>query len=362
MNSPDTTHFKSTVERMYGWPRSKVVLAICGFWFILLCFTWKPALWILAFRLLLIGYAVLTMFGLFEVWPKRLPSWMARWALQVFMVAAIVPLAVSIGYQVTTIGLDPPWYKDKERLEGVFLFVFMGMLIAPWASVAALLKKIRNEAERQALEFDLEKSRYEQQATQTRMSLLQAQVQPHFLFNTLANVRELVATGSPNAPKVLDSLIAYLKAAVPRLNEPLATMGQEVELARSYLEVMHMRMPDRLQYSIHADEEANALRCPPMTLLTLVENAMRHGIDPTEDGGRIDVRVHIVSGCCCVQVTDTGRGLATGSGGLGTGLANLRERLTLAFGDRVKLQLVPVTPRGVTAELLFPVNAAKQAP
>ncbi|MBL8514413.1 MAG: histidine kinase [Betaproteobacteria bacterium] len=361
MNAPNTTLFKATVKRMYGWPRLRVMLAICGFWLFLFTFTWTAAYWILPFRLAVIGFSVLTVFGLFEVWPRRLPRWMARWALQVFMVALVIPFAVALSYQLAYAGIDPPWYKDMKRLESVFTFMFLGLLIAPWAAAAALFKQIRNEAERQALAFDLEKSRYEQQATQSRMSLLQAQVQPHFLFNTLANVRELVATGSPNAPKVLDSLIAYLKAAVPRLNEPLATMAQEVELARSYLEVMHMRMPDRLQYSIHADEDAQALRCPPMTLLTLVENAMRHGIDPTEDGGRIDVRVHIVSGCCCVQVTDTGRGLATGSDGLGTGLANLKERLTLAFGDRVKLQLVPVTPRGVTAELLFPVSAATES-
>jgi sensor histidine kinase YesM len=288
-----------------------------------------------------------------------LPRWLARWALQVVGVAIIAVPVVAIGYAVTTIGLDPPWYKDRTRMEGFATFAFLNLLIGPWVAVAALFKKIRNEAERQALAFDLEKSRYEQQATESRMRLLQAQVQPHFLFNTLANVRELVATGSPNAPKVLDSLIAYLKAAVPRLNAPMATLAQEIDLARSYLEVMHMRMPDRLQYSIHADEAAREVQCPPMTLLTLVENAMRHGIDPAEDGGRIDVRVQLSDGCCRVQVSDTGRGLAEGGGSLGTGLDNLRERLKLAFGAGVTLQLVPVTPRGVMAEVVFPVKGAQ---
>ncbi len=360
MKAPDTSTFKATVKRMYGWPRLKVMLAICGFWMFLFSFTWTAAYWILPFRLAMMGFAVLTVFGLFEVWPRRLPRWMARWALQVLMVAAVIPFAVAISYQIAYAGLDPPWFKDPKKLESVFTFMFLGLLISPWAAAAALFKQIRNEAERQALAFDLEKSRYEQQATLSRMSLLQAQVQPHFLFNTLANVRELVATGSPNAPKVLDSLIAYLKAAVPRLNEPLSTLGQEIDLAKSYLEVMHMRMPDRLKYSIHADDAVRALPCPPMTLITLVENAMRHGIDPTEEGGRIDVRVQRTGDCCCVQVADTGRGLASGSGGLGTGLANLKERLTLAFGPGVKLQLVPAMPNGVVAELLFPVKPTAQ--
>lgn len=122
-----------------------------------------------------------------------------------------------------------------------------------------------------------------------------------------------------------------------------------------------MRMPDRLMFSIHAEEAARALPCAPMTLLTLVENAMRHGIDPAEDGGRIDVRVQALGDCCCVQVTDTGRGLAAGSAGLGTGLANLKERLSLAFGPGVKLQLIPAAPRGVVAELVFPVRPASRS-
>jgi LytS/YehU family sensor histidine kinase len=164
-----------------------------------------------------------------------------------------------------------------------------------------------------------------------------------------------VNTGSPRASTVLDSLIAYLRAAVPRLHEPAATMAQELDLVRSYLEVMHMRMPDRLQFSIDADEASRALACPPMTLLTLAENAVRHGIDPSEEGGRIDVRVRVVDGRCRAEVADTGMGLARGREGLGTGLTNLRERLQLAFGPDARLELRPGLPRGAMAELEFPV-------
>ena len=120
-----------------------------------------------------------------------------------------------------------------------------------------------------------------------------------------------------------------------------------------------MRMPDRLQFSVEADIEARALVCPPMTLLTLVENAMRHGIDPTEEGGRIDVRVSTRDGRGCAVVTDTGMGLARGSdglAGLGTGLANLRERLQLAFGGDANVQLSEIQPHGVRAEIDFPVR------
>jgi len=100
-----------------------------------------------------------------------------------------------------------------------------------------------------------------------------------------------VDSGSPQASTVLNSLIAYLRAAVPNINEASSTLRQELALVQAYLELMHMRMPDRLQFSLKVDESALALRCPPMTLLTLVENAVRHGIDPSEEGGEITVSV-----------------------------------------------------------------------
>ena len=151
-------------------------------------------------------------------------------------------------------------------------------------------------------------------------------MEPHFLFNTLANVQALVDAGSPQASSVLKSLIAYLRAAVPRMHEPATTMGQELDLVRAYLELMQMRMPDRLQFALHIEPAANQLKCPPMTLLTLVENAVRHGIDPSEEGGRIEVDVWLRDDRCRVRVTDTGVGLKATGSGLGTGLSTLRER------------------------------------
>jgi LytS/YehU family sensor histidine kinase len=154
---------------------------------------------------------------------------------------------------------------------------------------------------------------------------------------------------------VLNSLIAYLRAAVPRINDPATTLGQEIDLVRAYLELMQMRMPDRLQFSLHADAAAHDLRCPPMTLLALVENAVRHGIDPSEEGGRIDVRVRVHDGRCHAHVSDTGVGLnARGNGGLGTGLSTLRERLQLTFGSEAQLALVSLAPHGTRAELDIP--------
>jgi LytS/YehU family sensor histidine kinase len=191
------------------------------------------------------------------------------------------------------------------------------------------------------------------------MRLLQAQVAPHFLFNTLANIQALVDSGSPQASKVLANLIAYLRAAVPRINDSTTTLGQELQLARAYLELMQMRMPDRLQFALRIEPAADQLQCPPMTVLTLVENAVRHGIDPSEEGGRIDVDGWLRDGRVHLRVSDTGIGLRQSGDSLGTGLATLRERLQLTFGSDAKLQLFEVQPHGVCVELDFAARQEK---
>jgi LytS/YehU family sensor histidine kinase len=202
----------------------------------------------------------------------------------------------------------------------------------------------------------LERSELEREALDARLRLLQAQVAPHFLFNTLANVQALADAGSPHASTVLRSLTAYLRAAVPLLDDASATIDRELQLVQPYLELMQMRMPDRLHYAVHVDPAAASVRCPPTTLLTLVENAVRHGIDPSEDGGRIVVDISRRNDRCVVTVSDTGVGLRDSAPGLGTGLTTLRERLRLTFGDAAHLRLTADTPRGVVAEVDMPAR------
>src|SRR5581483_11365982 len=152
--------------------------------------------------------------------------------------------------------------------------------------------------------------------------------------------------GSPHASAVLRSLTAYLRAVVPVLHEPAATIERELLVVRPYLELMQMRMPDRLQYAMNVDPAALNVRCPPTTLLTLVENAVRHGIDPSEEGGRIDIDVCHRGDRCVVRVADTGVGLVQPESGAGTGLTMLRERLQLAFGEHAQLRMISGAERG----------------
>lgn len=335
--------------------RVLATFALSASWGVVLTPVWTSGAFALIGRTVLIGGIAMLAFGLAEQWPRRLPRWIARWVLQVLAVAAVILPTVLFIYIASTPQGAVPFWKDSDRLSGFGLLVVTGLLFAPWVAVTALVRQRDSFMRHQALVFQLERSELERKAIDARLRLLQAQVEPHFLFNTLANVRELVESGSPRASGVLASLINYLRAAVPRINDPATTLGQELDLVRAYLELMQMRMPDRLQYSLQVDAAAHTLRCPPMTLLTLVENAVRHGIDPSEDGGRIDVSVRVADGCCHARVVDTGMGLqANGSSGLGTGIAALRERLQLTFGTEARLTLTPVLPHGTCADLHIP--------
>jgi signal transduction histidine kinase len=344
---------------VFGWPRVRLVLLTSLVLSLLLLPGWRASWIALYFRFVVVGFGQLLVFGMFERWPRQLPRWLARWVLQVVGVAVVVPIATAIAYSLSTFGDAVPWTHNGERLEGFGMICGLGILISPWITMSALYRHINGMAQRQMLAFELERSEFERQALDARLRLLQAQVEPHFLFNTLANIRELVDSGSAQASTVLGSLIAYLRAAVPRLHENATTMGQEIDLVRAYLEVMHMRMPDRMQFSLHVDDAALPLYCPPMTLLTLVENSVRHGIDPNEEGGRIEVRVRVQDARCLVQVIDTGLGLSSTTAGLGTGLSNLRERLQLAFEGDSQLRLLPLQPHGTIAEVEFPARPSQ---
>ena len=223
-----------------------------------------PTLVVMA-RALIVGLAVMLAFGLFEQWPARLPHWLARWALQLLAVVLVIPPSAWLSYWIT-LGGDPQFAIEAKRQTGLAFLSFSSVLFAPWVALGAIVRQREAFARHQATAFELERSEFERQALEARLRLLQAQVQPHFLFNTLANVRSLVRSGSARAGPVLDSLIDYLRAAVPRLDEPASSLGQELQLVRAYLDLMHMRMPDRLQFELQIDPGALGLLCPPLTL------------------------------------------------------------------------------------------------
>jgi hypothetical protein len=318
--------------------------------------TWRSSPSSLFLRTIILGLSATTAFAVFEVWPRSLPRWVRRWVVQVVAVGVFMPVTTLLIYVLSTPRGAPPFWEVPSRMDGWTHLTFVGLLLAPWTALAAIVRQKEAFARDQELAFALERSELERQALDARLHLLQAQVAPHFLFNTLANVQALVDAGSPHASAVLRSLTAYLRAAVPLLHESAATIERELQLVRPYLELMQMRMPDRLQYAMTVDPSALQVRCPPTTLLTLVENAVRHGIDPSEEGGRIDVEIARLGERCVVRVTDTGAGLHQSAIGLGTGLTTLRERLQLIFGDAAHLRLTPNRLRGAVVEIDMPAR------
>jgi signal transduction histidine kinase len=335
--------------------RQRLQVALAAAFLLSLVALLRPASYLdTLMRAILVGLMALAVFGVLERWPRRLPSRLPRWALQVAGVAVSVPVGMAIAYSATTYGSPVPWYQNDLRIMGYKVQTILGLLFVPWVALVALLQKIKDDARHQAMAFKLERSQLERQAIEARMRLLQAQVEPHFLFNTLANVRELVVSGSPQAAAVLENLITYLRAAVPRLPADGAILSEEFDLVRAYLEIMRMRMPDRLTYDLALPSELGEVPCPPMSILTLVENAVRHGIDPSPRGGRIHVYALRDGDAAKIEVSDDGVGLDAG-GDPGTGLANLRERLRVTLGDAAKLHVAAQVPRGVLASLRLPI-------
>ncbi len=268
---------------------------------------------------------------------------------------ALAPPLASFGVYVASVGgdlgrpLDSPSWIGGLTITSVSAFAG-GVVI----TLAALLREREARARSLELEFELERSRLERQAADARLALLQAQIEPHFLFNTLANVQALVEGGSPRAGPLLGSLIAYLRAAMPRLQAAAPTLGDELALVRAYLALMQARMPDRLQWRVESDAGLDAPDLPPLALMTLVENAVRHGIDPAEDGGRVDVgAARDADGTLRAWVIDSGVGM-TPTARPGTGLTKLRERLAARHGAAAFLLLAEQAPRGLRAEIALP--------
>jgi sensor histidine kinase YesM len=225
------------------------------------------------------------------------------------------------------------------------------------AALSALIAHLRNReyislAERLRLESKQEQ--LSRQMAETRLHLLQAQIEPHFLFNTLASAQQLAAGKAPEAAQLLGHLTRFLRAAMPRLREGDATLGQEIEMINAYLAIMQARLGERLRYKVDVDPSLTALRFPSAMLMTLVENAIKHGIEPLKEGGAIDVSVMRDADRLVARVADTGMGLSNVVGGTGVGLDNIRERLSVRFGHAGALKLSANEPRGFIARLELP--------
>lgn len=234
----------------------------------------------------------------------------------------------------------------------------LGLVIG--AAMLAVLVAGERRIERQTGEA----RQQEQMATTARLlaeaqlRALQAQIEPHFLYNTLANVVSLIDTQPLHAKRMLERFIDYLRASLAASRAGSATLGAELDLASSYLDVLGVRMGERLRWRIEADDACRALPIAPMLIQPLVENAVMHGLEPKVDGGEIVLRATVDDGVLRIEVRDSGRGLvaAPPRPGGGVGLSNLRDRVRQMHGPGARLELLDNPGGGVIARLLLPLH------
>lgn len=194
----------------------------------------------------------------------------------------------------------------------------------------------------------------EKELTVAKLSLLHAQVEPHFLYNTLASAQLLTRSDPARADEMLGHLIQYLRRSLPSADNELSTLGAELERALAYLEILKIRMGSRLSVQVDVPENLRATPLPPMVLQTLVENAIKHGLEPRTGGGTVWIRARRSDEVVTVTVADDGDGFNTKTSGTGIGLKNVRERLRLLYGANAALSVVANFPTGVAATLSVP--------
>ena len=244
-----------------------------------------------------------------------------------------------------------------DRLSGVLITMTLGLGFGCVVVATFIMREKHARDQARFHRAESERHRLERNLLEAKLQLMQAQVEPHFLFNTLANVQHLVETNPPEASRMLDSLIQYLRAALPQMRESATNLGREIDMARAFLEIQRVRMGSRLDFAIEVPEALKCHNFPPMMLITLVENAVKHGVDPCCECGSITIRAMEDEGRLRVSVEDTGEGIKPKKGG-GVGLANIRDRLKALYGASAHLVIEEREPHGVVASIEVPAASA----
>ncbi len=284
-------------------------------------------------------------------------------------VTTVVMVGSWIGFSIGMLILN----RDPRMVADILQRRWGGLVTFPLISALVMIVMLTAVSRYRARQLDAERAasermRADHEAVAARLALLNAQIEPHFLFNTLAHVRALVGREPPAAQRMIDSLIDYLRASSRNMAVTLVTLDQEIASVRGYLGVMQLRLGARLRVDWQVPVSAGAAALPPAALQTLVENAIKHGIEPAPQGGEIRILARQAATGWDVEVINTGsgfndRGAARGTDGGadrgavqpqgGTGLANLRERLRLTLGGQAALVLESV-PEGTCARLHLP--------
>ncbi|HEX4584172.1 MAG TPA: histidine kinase [Burkholderiaceae bacterium] len=272
--------------------------------------------------------------------------WLAVFALLVAATSVSCPIQIVLSrHPARGVGETFGWCSWIVTLWTLLGLVAYGLAESTRRQVAGRRRLGRQIAEQSALSAA---------AAEARLNVLQAQIEPHFLFNTLANVRRLCEVDPQRGRQMLGSLLDYLRAALPAMRRSSSALAEEFELVRAYLSVLQHRMGERLRFQIELSDQLADASIPPLILPTLVENAVRHGLGPLPEGGTIGISAVRDGGQLVVSVVDDGVGFQAASGS-GVGLANTRARLSALFGNAARLSLRSNEPRGVIAEVRLPI-------
>lgn len=244
------------------------------------------------------------------------------------------------------------WFKSFVSL----------LVLALFAMKALVGGKKRAEAETVTANEAAERESMQRQLSEAKMQMMQAQVEPHFLFNTLASVEHLIQVDPPRAAKMQRSLIQYLRAVLPQMrdNALITNLGREADMVQAYLNLLKMRMEERLTVDFQIPDGLRSAAFPPMMLQSMVENAIKHGLEVKPEGGTLRIVAEVAHSKLRVTVTDDGLGFgAVPSDGTGLGLPTIRERLKLLHGDEGSLTITPNQPSGVCAVIEVPYQLSK---
>jgi signal transduction histidine kinase len=268
---------------------------------------------------------------------------------------ALLGACVGAGIGAFINGLNPlEWLIEKPQVRHIVVAsLVFGFLYSLFTAIIAHLRNREYAALATKLELERRESELSCQLAQSRLRMLQLQIEPHFLFNTLGSAQQLAANRAPEAARLIGDLIRFLRAATPSMREEYTTLAQEAALVQAYLAIMRVRLGPRLAFSVMIPCQLESFRLPPGMLITLVENAIKHGIEPHAAGGEVRVTAAQEADRVVVTVADTGAGISS-MPGPGIGLANIRERLQLLCGDRAELCLAENEPRGFVARLDLP--------
>jgi sensor histidine kinase YesM len=246
------------------------------------------------------------------------------------------------------------WSVLLDRLPRIVVTVTIVVtaLVAIPTIVIAVLRHRHYQILAEQLKRDAEQERLARELSETQLRLLRAQIEPHFLFNTLGAVQQLAEQGAPRAAELTSHLIDFLRGSMSDMRCEQVALATEFGLVESYLRVMQIRMGERLRYTVDVPAALASTQVPSMLVLTLAENAIKHGIEPAMHGGEIVVTAHDDEGTIRIRVRDSGVGMSD-TPGAGTGLENVRHRLRLAYGEGACLLLSEAEP-GLLAEIAIP--------